>query len=183
MSERLDVTVRPVRWEDFDDLRETYFQLYDERDAGEPIGIHLFAERPSLADEADWFAAAFRKAAKGDAIFLVAEVEGHAVGSCTVARLDPAKGSETAHVGELGILVRRGFRGRGVGTALFERSIAEAPKLFEIVFLSVFSVNTGAHRLYERYGFRDCGHLPAAVKRGGQYLDMERMFLDLRSPR
>ena len=87
MSSLPSVTVRPVRWGDFDDLRESYFHLYDERAAGEPIGIMLFAQRPTLADEVSWFEGHFRRALSGDEIFLVAELDGHAVGSCTIGGL------------------------------------------------------------------------------------------------
>lgn len=172
------LTVRPVRWEDFHDLRETYFQLYDERESDPSIGITLFGKRPSLADEVDWFDRMFRRFLGGEAITLVAEIEGHAVGSCTIARVGPGAESEQSHVGELGILVRKGFRGRGAGTALLERSLSEARRKFEVVYLSVFSVNEGAQRLYRRFGFSVCGHLPRVVKRNGQYFDEERMVLD-----
>ena len=171
------VSVRPVRAEDFDDLRETYYRLYDERDAGEPIGITLFGTRPSLEDEKAWLENALRRVDEGEVIFLVAEVGGHVVGSCTVGRLGPGAKSEQSHVGELGILVRQGMRGKGIGSALLRRALEEARSRFTVIYLSVFSINQGAQRLYQRFGFTHCGHLPRMVKRGGQYLDEERMVL------
>lgn len=176
------ITVRPLRWEDFADLRETYFQLYDERDAGEPIGIHLFGTRPSLSDEVTWFDRTFRRFLEGDELCWVAEVGGHAVGMCTIGRVGAGPASEQSHLGELGLLVRRSHRSTGVGTALLQRSLEDARSHFELVFLSVFSINERAHQLYRRFGFSDCGHLPGAVKRGSRYYDLERMVLDLRSP-
>lgn len=177
MPSRSAIVVRPVRRSDQDDLRETYFQLYEERDAGEPIGITLFETRPSREDEDVWFEALLRRVESGEEILLVAEVDGHAVGSCSVHRVGASPASEQAHTGELGILVRRGMRGQGVGTALLERTLAEARSRFEVVYLSVFAINTGAQRLYRRFGFRKCGTLPRAVKRRGQYLDEVRMAL------
>lgn len=176
------LVVRPVRWEDFSGVREIYWELYDERDAGEPIGITLFAVRPSVEDEVQWFAGVFAKVLAGHTIYLVAEQDGQVVGGCTVTRAAPGPSSEQAHVGELGILVRRGFRGRGVGAALLEAAISEARRKFELVYLSVFSVNTTARRLYERFGFSVCGHLPRVVKRRGQYFDEERMVLVFPAP-
>jgi len=173
------VTVRPLRWTDFDDLRETYFHLYEEREQGEPIGIHLFAERPTIADEAEWFASHFRRAAEGRSIELVAERDGRAVGTCGIVPTMPGPPSEISHVGELGILVHHAHRGTGVGTALLKEALHEARSKFEVVYLTVFSNNEGAQRLYRRFGFSVCGHLPKAVKRGGRYLDEERMVLDL----
>jgi RimJ/RimL family protein N-acetyltransferase len=176
------ITVRPARKGDIDDLREIYLRLYDERDAGAPVGITLFRSRPSREDENVWYDRQFERAASGDLIYLVAEAEGHAVGSCTIARVGPTESSEEAHVGELGILVREDMRGKGVGSALLKRSIAEARTRFDVVFLSVFSSNVQARRLYERFGFSHCGHLPKVVKRGDQYFDEERMVLDLSGP-
>jgi len=172
------VTVRPARWGDFDDLRESYFHLYDERAAGERIGITLFAERPTLADEVGWFSGHFRRMLAGDEIFLVAEVDGHAVGSCTIGGVGEGPGSEVSHVGELGLLVHHDHRGKGVGTALLEKALEEARLKWEVIFLTVFSINETAQRLYRRFGFSVCGHLPRNVKRGGRYFDEERMVLD-----
>lgn len=175
------ITVRPVRWEDFSDLRDTYYQLYDERDSGEPIGITLFDARPSLSDEIAWFGQTFRKVLDGESIMWVAEVDGRAVGTCTINYSGHGRASEQAHLGELGILVRRSHRGRGVGTALLERALADARTRFELVYLSVFSVNVRAEQLYRRFGFVPCGHFPRAVKRGDRYFDIDRMVLDFRA--
>jgi len=172
-----DFTVRPLRESDFHDLRETYYRLYDERDAGEPIGITLFSDRPSMDDEVAWFDRHLRRVSDGHMVFVVAEVDGHVVGSCTVDRAGATDTSEEAHVGHLGILVRKGYRGRGIGTALLERALAEARSKFDVVFLSVFSVNRGAQQLYRRFGFSVCGHLPRVVKRGNEYFDEEQMVL------
>lgn len=174
-----EVEVRPIRWSDLDDLREIYYRLYDERDAGEPIGITLFERRPSLSDEVTWFAHHYRNTIEGEEVFVVAEAAGRVVGSCNITRRGPGPGSETAHVGHLGILVDRDYRGIGVGTALMGRALAEARSKFEILLLTVFSINERAQRLYRRYGFTVCGHQPRAVKRGSTYFDEEEMILDL----
>jgi RimJ/RimL family protein N-acetyltransferase len=178
MTRAIDgLVVRPVHPGDFDDLRETYFRLYEERDSGEPIGITLFTTRPSLEDEVAWFDRSFGRFSAGDSIFLVAEKDGHAVGSCVIDRASATPTSESAHVGELGILVRKEFRSQGVGTALLEAALERARRTFDVVYLTVFSVNEGAQRLYRRFGFTVCGHLPRAVKRGGRYFDEDRMVL------
>jgi RimJ/RimL family protein N-acetyltransferase len=173
------IVVRSVRWEDFHDLRETYWHLYEERDSGEPIGITLFGRRPSLADEVVWFEHMFRRVIDGDQIVVVAEIDGHVVGNCSIGRSGPT--SEQAHVGELGILVNAAHRGKGVGSALLERALSDARSKFEVVYLSVFTVNQRARRLYEKFGFSGCGQLPKAVKRGSAYFDLDRMVLDFSS--
>ena len=174
--------VRDLLWNDFDDLRETYYRLYDERAEGEAIGITLFSERPSLQDEVDWFARLFREVTSGHTLVSVAELDGQVVGSCTIGFAGPSPLSEQAHVGVLGILVRRGHRGRGIGTALLARALGQCPGRFDLVRLTVFADNVRAQRLYERFGFATSGRRTAAIRRGGRYYDELEMVLDLRTP-
>jgi RimJ/RimL family protein N-acetyltransferase len=181
MSPSGPVLVRPLLWGDFDDLTNVYYRVYDERAEGQPIGLTLFETRPSRTDEVRWFEGLYRHSIEGSAVTVVAEVDGHVVGSCTIGGGGHSGASEQAHVGELGILVDRDHRGRGVGSALLQRALSDARTKFEVVYLSVFSVNEGARRLYERFGFRVCGHLPRVVKRAGKYFDEERMVLDFAS--
>lgn len=169
--------VRGVRWSDFDDLREMYYRLYDEREEDEPIGITLFLERPSLLDEVDWFARQYHRVLSGDSVMSVAEVDGRTVGNCVIDRQGANASSEAGHVGTLGILVDRGYRGRGVGSALLKHSIDACRGKFEVIRLSVFSVNEKAQKLYRRFGFELCGHVPRAVRRGSKYFDEELMVL------
>jgi RimJ/RimL family protein N-acetyltransferase len=175
----LPFQVRALRWSDFDDLRETYYLLYAERDAGYPIGIGLFGDRPSLADEARWFHSLFGRVLDGSTIASIAEANGHAVGGCYIGRVGPTEDSEAAHVGELGILVHRDWRGRGVGSALLKDALGRCRGKFEIVRLAVFVNNPRARALYERFGFVPYGRLPKALRRGGEFVDEDLMYLDL----
>jgi len=171
------MNVREVRWGDFDDLREMYYRLYDERDRGELIGITLFGERPSLADEVEWFSRTYRRVLAGDAVVSVAELEGHAVGNCAVQREAPNASSESGHIGVLGILVDAPHRGKVVGSALLRHALDGCRGKFEVVKLSVFSNNERAQRLYGRFGFVRNGHHPREVRRGATYYDEEEMVL------
>jgi len=171
----VQVAVRPYRPGDAAELGKTYYELYDERDVGELVGITLFTDRPAPEDEKVWYETQYARAQREEMIFLVAEVDGHIVGSCTVGMVGPSESSEQAHVAELGILVDRRMRGKGVGSALLEAALEAARAKFEVVYLSVFTFNVGAQRLYERFGFTVCGVLPRAVKRGGHYFDLVRM--------
>jgi RimJ/RimL family protein N-acetyltransferase len=170
--------VRDLRWSDFDALVEIYYHLYDERAAGEPIGIHLLAERPPLADEVSWFSGHYRKAIQHEIVARVAEEDGRAVGSCTIGRVGLGADSELGHVGELGILVDHRHRGQGAGTALLKDALAQARGMFEIVRLTVFADNARAIRLYESLGFQKYGTLPRAIRRGDRYIDEVFMYLD-----
>jgi RimJ/RimL family protein N-acetyltransferase len=178
---RRDVRARELRWSDFDDLRETYYLLYDERETNAEIGIGLFEHRPTVADEVTWFANLYRKALTGDAVVAVGEVDGRAVGSCVISRVGANSDSEQAHFGTLGILVHRDHRGQGVGRAMLARALAESLPVFDLVQLTVLSVNVRARRLYEEFGFRAAGRIPRALRRRGGDLDEEIMMLDRRA--
>jgi ribosomal protein S18 acetylase RimI-like enzyme len=173
------MTLRDLRWSDFDDLRESYYLLYEERARGDPVGITLFEERPSLEEEAAWFSNLFRRVQTGEFIEVVAEEEGHAVGHCTVGPPAPGVRLENRHVGVLGIIVHRDHRGRGHGTALLTEAIRRARGQFPVLRLEVFADNLGAQRLYQRFGFQRCGSFPYAILRNGRYIGEETMYLNL----
>jgi putative acetyltransferase len=168
--------VRDMRPEDFPDLRANYYECYDERDAGLPIGIVLFRERPSEEAETAWFEGVRRSFDAGNLVSVVAESDGHVVGTCSVSRVGPNPDSEVGHVGGLGILVRRDHRGKGVGSALLEGALERCRGKFEVVQLAVFIDNEGAQRLYRRFGFQEIGVYPRAIKRGDRYID-ERLMV------
>jgi RimJ/RimL family protein N-acetyltransferase len=172
------VVIRDLRPGDFDDLRENYYACYDERAEGAPIGIVLFRERPSIEAETKWFEGLAGGFGAGDIVAVVAEEGGHAVGLCTVGHEGASRESEAGHVGMLGILIRRGFRGRGLGTALLEAALDRCRGRFEVVRLAVFADNEGAQRLYEKMGFQVIGTVPKAIKRGDRFID-ERLMVRL----
>jgi RimJ/RimL family protein N-acetyltransferase len=172
--------VRELRWSDFDGLLESYWHLYDERAAGEPIGITLPKDRPTLAEEVTWFATLMRHVIEGSHIVVIADVDGQPIGSCTISSAAPQPEHELGHVGVLGIMVDHRHRGQGAGTAMMLRALERARGQFETVRLAVFADNTRARALYRRMGFVPYGRLPRGIRRGGQYIDEEFMYLDLR---
>jgi RimJ/RimL family protein N-acetyltransferase len=172
--------LRELRWEDFHARVAGYLDLYAEVKENPDLGMTLMESPPPEPEEARWFSELYQRVQRGDDIAVVAEADGRAIGMVTVAS-HRAGGNrpENSHVGVLGILVDRAYRGRGVGTALMLRALERSRERFEIVRLIVFTVNTRARRLYERLGFRPTGRLPREVKRQGRYLDEEMMALDL----
>jgi RimJ/RimL family protein N-acetyltransferase len=176
------VSVRELRWSDFDPIRETYWLLFEEREEQPDIGITLFETRPSYADEVAWFASLYRRVLAGDAIVGVAVRGESYLGHCTVGRVGPTADSEAAHVGELGILVHRDHRGEGAGRALLANVLARCVGHFEVVRLSVFSTNVRARRLYQEFGFVPVGTVPRAIRRGSTYFDEELMVKKLDRP-
>lgn len=126
-----------------------------------------------------WFSNLYRRGLTGDAITSIAELDHRAVGNCTVGRVAARADAENGHIGELGILVRREHRGRGIGRALMHNALARSRGAFEIVRLSVFANNVRAKKLYTEFGFREIGRLPRAIRRGDTYIDEDLMVLEL----
>ncbi len=151
-------------------------------DPGLPAALDLFeavaAEGLWLATEAPVdrreTAARWRAlVSTGEGTILVAEEDGAPVALAALA----GRGAP-----ELGMLVRRDRRGRGIGAALLDASIEAARASgAHAVVLHVFGHNAAARALYARRGFAEAGVAREAYpRRGGARWDAIRMELRLR---
>lgn len=104
-------------------------------------------------------------------------VEGRqVVGWCDITPVLTLPGFE--HVGNLGMGVRRAYRGRGIGRRLIETTLQAArEKGLERIELEVFASNAGAISLYEKVGFVREGLKRRARKLDGVYDDLVVMGL------
>jgi len=93
----------------------------------------------------------------------VAREGGVALGTYVIKPNHPGRG---AHVANAGYMVAEHARGRGVGRALCEDSIARARELgfLALQFNQVVATNTAAVRLWESLGFERIGTLPRAFR-------------------
>ena len=93
---------------------------------------------------------------------------------------NPGKFEEVEHVASIGMGVREGFRGRGIGSALMDACVGQARKLgLEKLELEVFSSNAAAIGLYEKKGFEREGVMRRKRKFEGRYEDVICMGLFL----
>jgi RimJ/RimL family protein N-acetyltransferase len=170
------IIVRAIEPGDFKDVVSNYYSVYDELDRNPYVGILLFEKKPSLKDERKWFEGVLQKAKKGTGFVLVAEVDGRVVGQCTVEDKTPQM--EQRHVGVVGILIRDGYRSRGIGSALFAEMIkrAKKEKRYKILDLAVFGCNKHAQRLYRRFGFKVYGAIPDGILRKNRLIDDVYMY-------
>jgi L-amino acid N-acyltransferase YncA len=156
------VVVRTPRWEDLDDLLGLINSLVEEE------AEIVVNERVTRDGEAEWLAGVLARLERDEVVHLVAEVEGKVIAS---ADLHPGRGSD-AHVGVVGIVVKCGFRGVGVGARMLGAIVDVARKRgLRLLVLSVFASNVRAVRLYERGGFVRCGLVPLRHFSKGKYVD------------
>jgi putative acetyltransferase len=105
---------------------------------------------------------------------LVAEVEGHVVGS---AGLHPAQPLRRRHCATLGISVLPEHQGRGVGRALMQALCDYADGWAQLwrLELTVFADNERAIALYRSFDFRLEGTHRGFAMRHGVYADVHTM--------
>ncbi|WP_433871583.1 N-acetyltransferase family protein [Saccharopolyspora sp. CA-218241] len=80
------------------------------------------------------------------------------------AKMGPNREGPGAHVSTASFMVAAEARGRGIGDALVRHALAwaRARGFAGMQFNAVVESNTGAVRLYERYGFEVIGTVPEA---------------------
>jgi RimJ/RimL family protein N-acetyltransferase len=112
-----------------------------------------------------------------DAAVFVAETNGTIVGRLSVSRdVHPA----SSHVADVGLMVARGHRRRGAGTALMEAAEHWAREAgVRKLELHVFPHNDAAIALYERLGYRREGLRQRHFRRGLYFVDAILMAKDV----
>lgn len=98
--------------------------------------------------------------------------------------LDLFAKEEKRHIAKLGIVLDPTYVGRGLGGKLLDFMIADAKKMgFEKVWLSTYSDNPRATRLYRSRGFVVEGVFRREEKVGNRYRDVISMALFIRPGR
>ena len=125
-------------------------------------------------DEEKWLANQIERRKKGLGFLYWAIYNGKIIGSVDVHRGSSVR---DYHVGLIGLMIDKGFRGEGLGKFLLQfvvdRAQAEGMRL---VRLGVFSDNEIARNLYKKMGFIEYGVLPEGLYRKGKFSDYICMF-------
>jgi RimJ/RimL family protein N-acetyltransferase len=156
------VVLRTPRWEDLDDLLELINSVVEE---GAEISRD---EKVSKEEEIDWLSRLLALLERGRTIFPVAEVDGRAIASSDINR----QIGYQKHVGVVGIVIKRGFRELGIGTAMMRVLIEQAEKMgMKVLTLTAFASNKRAIHVYEKVGFVQTGLIPKKHLKQGEYID------------
>jgi len=139
----------------------------------------LFNEKFSLKEEKEWIKQELESIKEKKQVVLVAKNKNQVVG---IADIKLQRGRQN-HIGELGISIRKEFRGMGLGKYLMKevldlakRELKPQPK---IIRLSVFSTNKIAQNLYQKFGFKTVAQIPKQVQYQGKLVDEIIMIKEL----
>ncbi len=106
--------------------------------------------------------------------FLVAVVDGEVVGTIGM-HMSPRP--RIRHRGEIGMMVRDEWHGKGVGSAMMQAIIDLADKWLNLtrIELTVYTDNEPAIALYRKFGFEIEGTLRKFAFRDGEFVDAYAM--------
>ncbi len=157
------VIFRYPKFEDFEDTLKYINSLVEERVY---IDMH---KKMSKKGELKFLTLLLRNIENREAVSLVAEVNGKVGGLVNINKGVHAEN----HIGNLGIGLEKGIRGKGIGKKLIKLAINEAKKNLktEIVELDVYAENKVALNLYKKSGFKKVGIVKKGSKKNGKYSD------------
>jgi len=135
------VKIRKPSYRDFDGLFELISEIYDEN----PYAT-WFAQKPNIEEVGALLGYKLAKLEDKDAVDYVALEKDIIVGECEIIK-------DGSNNGWLGIIVKKGFRGKGIGSILLRKCIRAARKLgIENVFAEVATTNS-AIEFFKKNGF------------------------------
>jgi len=97
-----------------------------------------------------------RYLAETNSVLLVAEKDGELIGNLDLTGNQRRK---LHHTAMLGMGVANDWQGKGVGSLLMKAALewAATNTILKIIWLEVYSTNMAGIRLYEKFGFEQCG--------------------------
>lgn len=170
------VILRAPLWSDLDPLLEFANALAEEVSRNPNLGIGQ-SEKQTRDGEALWLGNLLREIELDRQVSVVAICEEKLVGSSRIVRNER---KDMAHLGILHIALLDEYRGFGIGSEMIKILLKECIKIgIKIVELEVFAINEGAVKLYQKFGFKQVGLMPKEIFRGGKYIDIIIMSIEL----
>lgn len=153
------------------------FLTFINRLVAEDTFLSLTGEPKKIEEERLWLKSNIENIKVGKTIFAWALHNGKIIGQCDLNRGH----TREPHVGNIGLMVDKDFRGEGIGRFLIEYILDQAKKIegLKIVKLFIFDDNEIAKNLYQKLGFQEFARLPDGFYRQGKYSDALQMYKNL----
>ena len=173
------IKIRALRRADLDALTRFANAISKEKAVNGDLGVVSFDGRVTRKRERAFLDRTSREARRGNVASFAALSGGEMVGISDVWR---RTARDVRPTGGFGIVIREGFRDRGIGERLTTEVLRESKALgIWLVELTGFATNSRAVRLYEKMGFRRVGVIPDKIVREERRFDEIVMYADLRN--
>jgi len=161
-----EITIRELNQKDIKEAKK--FQDFYSSLIEENAKI-LMNKKPSLKEQKEKLEDILKQKRKKLTIFLVVENRGRII---AITNVHLGRGRQN-HVGDLGITIRKSYRGIGLGSYLMKKIIKLAKKELKvkILRLNVFPNNRPAINLYKKHGFKKFGRIPDQFQDRGKLVD------------
>ena len=128
-------------------------------------------EKQTLKEETDWLVARKKRIKEKKEFHLIAEDNNVIVGGAFI----DSKHGRMEHVSNLGIMIRKGYRGLGLGSFMINEIIKLSQKELKfkpkIIRLSVTATNKNAFEFYIKNWFKKAAVVPKQFKVKGKLVD------------
>jgi phosphinothricin acetyltransferase len=150
---------------------EGIFAIYDEQVLHGTATFDTVSKTP--VERLEWFATA-----GGRYPVLVAEEDGNILGWARLYAWSPRRAYD--RTAENAVYVRADQRGRGIGRALLQELIQQAPRRgVSVLIARIVEGNPASRALHEALGFRTIGVMHRVGEKFGRLLDVRLMDLHL----
>jgi len=151
-------TIRTAAFSDLPEIVAIYNEAVAQRFATADL------DPVTIADRSQWF----HVHDPASYPIFVAEREGTVAGWCSLSAHRPGRAA-LRRTAEISYYVRADARGRGIGTALVEHAIGDAPRVGkQVLFGILLERNTASINLMKKCGFALWGRLPDVASIDGQ---------------
>lgn len=141
-------------------------EIYDSTIASRMVSA--YTEPVSVGQRLSWF----REHDPTRRPLRVAEKAGELVGWLSLGDFHDGRPAYD-HTVEIGIYVKDGHRGSGIGAHLLEETLRRAPELgIKTLTAGVFAHNRPSLKLFERFGFEQWAHFPKVAELDGVERDL-----------
>lgn len=166
----IDLVIRHVRRDDVERLMDFINMISKEQ-----TFILFQGEQMNLEEESRYVEGFIQKVNHNQAVKLLVFHNDEFIGLADVILKEKAE----SHIGVFGIMLKKEWRGKGIGSFLMKKTLEEAEKnipALRIIILGVFSNNPVAKSMYEKRGFIEYGLLPKGLQHKGVLVDHIYMY-------